>query len=206
VKITIPDPWQGYPPSWSLLEQLVTAGRYGEIGFARPVASANRFAARYRFATSIKEIVLNGYTQETHAGYTALARASLAYSAFEAILQLIGVPSKDTSRLLRRYPVTDWLGYLRRHDPKQLFFGFIEARVAPHHEKTNLAQFLKGQGCDFTAIARSVRHIFFHGELTPNAGGSSPQDVCAICECIFSGLVEIMGREFSDRLAPFKGA
>lgn len=201
--LTFPDPYKGYSPNWRVLEGLIKVGRYGEIGFARNLAFANRFAARYRFATSIREIVLHGYKPDTHAGYTALARASLAYSAFEALLQLIGVPHKQATRLLGRYPIAEWLKTLRVHDPKNLFFGFVHERVAPTHEKVNVDQFLKGQGCDFTALARSVRHIFFHGELTPNAGNSSPQDVCAICECLFRGLVQIIDREFSERLAGF---
>jgi hypothetical protein len=178
--------------------------RYGEIGFAKDIGFANRFAARYRFATSITQVELRGYTEDTHAGYTALARASFAYSAFDALLDLVGVPYKDASKILQKYPTARWLNQLRKHDPKQRFFEFVRQRVAGKHETANLEQFLKVQGCDITALARSVRHIFFHGELTPNAGGSLPQDVCRICDCLYSNLVEVMDTEFSARLAPFE--
>ena len=198
-----PNPWEGYPPKWGVLEQL-GPGRYREIGFARELAFANRYAARYRFATSVADITLKGYTTDTNAGYTALARVSFAYSAFDALLTLIGVPYKDASKVLAGYPYKRWINQLRKHDAKNSFFGFVSQRVAGHHETANMEQFLRGQGCDITALARSVRHIFFHGELTPNAGGCSPQDVCRICECLFANLVEVMDREFSARLAPFE--
>ena len=147
---------------------------------------------------------MKGYTEDTHAGYTALARASFAYSAFDALLDLVGVPYKDASKILQRYPTARWINELRAHDPKHLFFEFVHQRVAGKHETANIEQFLKGQGCDITALARSVRHIFFHGELTPNAGGSAPQDVSQICGCLFSKLVQVMDTEFSARLAPFE--
>ena len=199
----LPSPWEGYPPKWAVLEDL-GPHRYREIGFAQPMAFANRFAARYRFATSLSDIKLTGYTAETNAGYTALARTSLSYTAFDTLLKLLGLPYKEAPRLFGRYPVEKWLNQLRKHDPKQAFFGFVCQRVAGNHETANMEQFLKGQGCDITALARSVRHIFFHGELTPNAGGCLPQDVCALCGCLYSNLVEIMDGEFSARLEPFE--
>jgi hypothetical protein len=197
------DRYEGYPPYWHVLERLGPS-LYAVFGFNRDIAFANRFAARYRFATSVTDLILKDYGADTRAGYSALARLAFAYSAFESMLELIGVGRKDAASILGPYPVAKWLKELRRYDPQYGFFQFVRERLGPKHEAQNVGQFLKGQGCDISALAASIRHVFFHGELTPNAGGSNPQVVRQICECLFKVLVEVMDQEFGGRLVRFE--
>lgn len=200
----LPSPYDGYPPKWHVLDQLGAAG-YGVIGFARDMAYARRFGARYRFAGSVTEIVLKGYASgDTRAGYSALTRMAFTYSAFESMLALIGVPKKAAGTILTHYPVSKWIKHITSFEPPCTFIRFVEARTEPKHEKVQIQQFLEGKGCDVTAIAASIRHIFFHGELTPNAQGVDPNAVCRICEYLIQMLTGIMDREIENRLGPLE--
>jgi hypothetical protein len=202
--VKFPSPYDGYPPYWHVLDQLGPS-LYPSTGFTRDLPYARRFGARYRFAGAVTEIVLKGYASDnTRAGYSALTRLSFTYSAFESMLALIGVHRKSAFTILKPYPVAKWVGHLTSFDPTYVLFRFVEARVAPNHEKTNVRQFIAGKGCDVTALAAALRHIFFHGELTPNAQGIDPNTVCRICEYLIQVLTGLMDREIAARLKPLE--
>lgn len=202
--IRAPNPYEGYPPGWGVLDQLGPSG-YAAIGFSRDLPYARRFGARYRFARSVTEIVLNGYASaETRAGYASLARVAFTYSAFESMLELIGVPRKGAHAVLSGHPVSRWLGELRAIDPGCTLIRFVADRIEPKHERAQLAQFLDDRACDVSAIAGSIRHIFFHGELTPNAGGGDPLLASKVCDHLTAVLFEVIDREFEARVEPHR--
>lgn len=165
------------------------------------MAYANRFAARYRFANSVT-LTLKGYTSDTNAGYSSLGRLAFTYSAFETLLELIGCKRKEAFNILDPYPTGAWIKEVRARDPNSSFFLFVDKRVDAKYEKQHVMQYLRGQGCDITALAASVRHIFLHGELTPGAAGA--EVTCGVCDHLSDALVTIMDGEFAGRLEPFK--
>lgn len=196
----LPDGYEDYPPFWRVLDQLGPLS-YSAIGLARPLPYARRFGARYRFAKSVQEIKLAGYASaDTCEGYSWLTRLAFTYTAFETMLALIGVPRKGAYVILKSYPVAKWVKDLTSFDPPGVLFGFVEPRLTSNHETVNVKQFLAGKSCDVTALAAALRHIFLHGELTPNAGGCNPQAVCQICRYLHFMLFGIMDREIQARL------
>lgn len=198
----IPTGYEGYPPHWRVLDK-ITVTRYNGLGFAKDIAYARRFGARYRFAASVVEVKLKNYASaETRAGYSGLTRLAFTWTAFDSLLALIGLPRTRASELVDAKLRAFWLRGLTRCDPELVLFRFVALRVTMRHEKTNIEQFLRGQGCDVTALAACLRHVFFHGELTPNAGGVSPQAVCDVCEHLIAALVHIMDVEIAKRLQP----
>lgn len=195
---------EGYPPKWQVLNELGSAN-YARAGFKRDLPYARRFGARYRFATSVTEIVLEDYaSKDTQKGYSALTRLAFTYSAFETMLSLLGIPKKAAGTLLTKYPVAKWVAKLTEYDPGCNLIRFVQERTEPKHEKTQIALFLDGKVCDVSAIAAAFRHVFFHGELTPNAGGCDPAVVCEICEYLIKILVGLMDREIEERLGPLE--
>lgn len=200
--VKIPNPYDDYPPHWVVLDRLGPR-HYGVTGFKRDLPFARRFGARYRFARSVKEIVLDGYSSaDTRAGYSALTRLALTYSAFESMLALIGVSRKNAGTILTPYPIAKWVKDLTAFDPPCSLFRFVESRTHPKHEKAHLLRFLEGKNCDVTAIAAAMRHTFFHGELTPNAKDVDPKCVCRVCEYMILLLVGVMDREIESHLRP----
>lgn len=121
------------------------------------------------------------------------------------MLALLGVSKRVAARLLAPYPIAKWVACLTAIDPKYVFFTFIEERLDKGKiVHGNTSQFIAGRGCDdVTALAAAIRHIFFHGELTPNAGGVAPATVCQVCDYLIQVLFGVMNREIGPRLAPF---
>jgi hypothetical protein len=197
-----PTGYEGYPPHWRVLNK-ITVTRYNGLGFAKDIAYARRFGARYRFATSVTEVKLKNYASaETQAGYSALTRLAFTWTAFDSLLALIGLPRTRAGELIDPRLRAYWIRELTQCDPGLVLFRFVAPRVTMRHEITNIGQFLRGQGCDVTALAACLRHVFFHGELTPNAGGVSPQAVCDVCEHLIGALVHLMDVEIAKRLEP----
>ena len=200
----LPSPYDGYPPKWHVLDQLGPS-LFPAAGFKRDLPYARRFGARYRFACSVTEVVLKGYASgDTRAGYSALTRLAFTYSAFESLLALLGVPRKAAGTVLTKYDVAKWIGHLSAFDPSCAFIRFVESKTEPKHERAQIALFLAGKVCDVSAIAAAMRHVFFHGELTPNAKGVDPNVVCKICEYMIQMLVGVMDREIEARLGPLE--
>lgn len=198
-----PDPKKDYPPYWRVLNRLGPEF-YHRIGFNRNLSFANRFGARYRFARSVTGVTLDGYTSGTSAGYSALTKLAFTYSAFEGLLELIGIKRKDAQTVLKAYPFHKWCNEIRAFDSSCTLFCFVAGRVRPKHEKDQLLQFIKGKPCDVAALAAGLRHIFLHGELTPNALGTDPAVSCQICEYLIGVLVSVIDREIEARLKPFE--
>jgi hypothetical protein len=139
----------------------------------------------------------------TTIGYTALTRVSLHWSAFESLLKAVRVRDSDVPKLAARYTYADCLKVVRAHDPEGRFFTFVLAHLSgPGAERLReqLTGYLRGGDCPSLPLAKSIRHIFFHGMLTPSAQDSRPQDVDAICTRLSRSLVTIKDREFSERV------
>ena len=192
--------YDNYPPHWVRWSTLVHAGkRPSDLGFSCALADLNRFAHRYRLATSFRGIDLYRYTRETAYGYSCLFWVFLVWSAFEHFLRMIPCSQDDCNDIIRRYPATKAIRYIRAQDPQYRFFGMIASKTRPRGRK-ELEAFMAGQPINYTYLASTIRHIFAHGELTPNVNRSDPESVGAICETIAEIHLRVLEREFSRRI------
>jgi hypothetical protein len=196
-----PAGWRDYDARYAL-----AAG----TGLFAPVAVVNRFQARYRFARAFRGLVLEGYGDATAVGYAALTRVSLHWSAFEAMLEALRIAGPDIPALAAKYNYTDCLAVVRKADPGDRFFRFVRSHLSDGPEGARLRQqldaYLAGEDCPSLPLAKAIRHIFFHGWLTPNAKEARPQDVDTICTRLSRSLVTIMDGEFGEHAADLKAA
>lgn len=190
---TAPQPLKCEPPGWAEYDKRAT------VADATPMfagaAVVNRFYARYRFARAFRGLHLEGYSLATCAGYDALTKVSLHWSAFEQFQRAI--KSNDARPIAAGYNFQACLATLREVDPQQVFFRFVCDHLAQGAPRQAVTSFVEGKYCSAFALVKAVRHIFLHGPLTPNVQGVSPHTVSKICDVLSDTLVEVMDREFS---------
>jgi hypothetical protein len=159
----------------------------------------NRFKARYRLARAFRGLDLEGFSRATQEGYSALTKVSLHWSAFEAMLLAFGL-GDDARSIARGYDFSRSVAAVRRYDPGDLYFTFVREMLdARSPLKRQLRQYLAGGPVTTFALAKALRHIYFHGHLTPNAREVAPGSVVAICNVLTDSLVFVMDEEFSSR-------
>ncbi len=181
---------------WEIYD--VRATRACATNLFNVASKVNRFHARYKFARSFQHMTLQGYSSETSAGYSALMKASLHWSAFEMFKTALNIA--DTRTLIERYPFESHIKNIRDCFSSKDFFRVIRSHLSDVKQKQNLDAFVSGSNSiNPLVLAKSLRHIFFHGALTPNAGGASPDEVVIICEELCNYMIEIMNAEFEAR-------
>ncbi|MEO0758544.1 MAG: hypothetical protein AAFY78_16915 [Cyanobacteria bacterium J06648_16] len=74
-----------YPPNWTKFCQWKRENGIDTLPENISLAELNRFAARYRLATSFQGIEIHGYPSATIQGYSAVVGAFLAYSTLEQL-------------------------------------------------------------------------------------------------------------------------
>lgn len=190
---------KNYPTSWISFDSYV--GAYGCDGYEFPcqIADVNRFGARFRLAASFREILLQGYGDETAKGYGALFKVFLAWSAFETFMEVFSITQKNTASVISAYPVAASLLKIQTLDKNNSFYKFIYERVNRSHQK-ELDEYFASNPCNPIYLASAIRHIFAHGPLTPNANEVSPIVVSEICEVLYELLMNIMDNEFSNHI------
>lgn len=77
------------------------------------------------------------------------------------------------------------------------FFKFVSSELDSSGQRAEVDNFISGYTCCGLKLAKAVRHIFFHGTLTPNARGSEASEVAAACMALSDGLVQVMDVEFA---------
>jgi hypothetical protein len=190
------------------LEKFYDAVRDGktvqDMGFSDSVTrdDISRFATRYRVAKSFRGVLLEDFTQETIDGYTALFRLFLAWSAFEQLLELVGLQQRheDTKKLFDTYDAPSLCQKLKSHDKDDTFFSFIQSQTNKVHH-AEIEKHFKNQELNSSYLASAIRHIFAHGKLTPNANRSRPKKVVAMCDEITDFLLFIIDAEFSKGIS-----
>jgi hypothetical protein len=188
-------PTQVSVKGWSLYD--VRATNAGRTGIFNVASVVNRFHARYKFARSFKAIQLDGYSDATVNGYSALMRASLHWTAFELFKQALHI--KDTRDLIDLYPFDDHLATIRGCISNKPFFNVVRGHLLDPKQKSQIESFADGAKISPLILGKALRHIFLHGSLTPNAGGSIPSEVVVICEELCKYMVEVMDGEFQKR-------
>lgn len=166
------------------------------FGFAE-IAEVNRFAARYRAANCFEEIRLRGFSNNTQAGYSALCRLLLVYSAFEAYLRIAGLKQNGLSKALAEFGADDVLDRIRKIDSNDRFYNFIYQRVNEAHKK-ELDSYFNTDACNIAYLASAIRHIFAHGWLSPSANGNESSNAAEICNVLSDFLLRFMDYSFAQ--------
>lgn len=194
-----PDPDEHNPAGWKAYQAYVMTPAIDMLQLHGSVADINRFGARFRVAHSFRGVTLDGYGQTTANGYSALFRLMLVWSTFELFMQLVDIKQKSLTDLLKKHGHVNLQAQIRHHDQGDLLFKFIVARVNDTH-KQELSNYFNDDPCNATYLASSIRHIFVHGDLTPNAGGTEPDVTRAVCKTLSDAHMHVMNEEFSDRV------
>lgn len=188
-----------YPSNWATFSGFVRNYGWDRFGFHAPIDEINRFAARFRVAAAFNGVNLEGYTPETQQGYSALMKVFLCWSAFEAFMRIMGFDRRTAGRVAETHGAADVAIRVAKVDSEKKFYEFIRARANKAHQK-ELDRYLCGESHDVLYLASSIRHIFVHGDLTPNASGTNPAQTNLICSLLSDLCIEIMDDEFSSKI------
>ncbi|MFV1922529.1 MAG: hypothetical protein ACMZ63_08000 [Methylotenera sp.] len=157
---------------------------------------AGRFVARYRIAKAAKVDFDGGISEKIGCAYSAFIKLFLAYSAFEAFQKTFSLSSSDIDKLDQKYggdQVVLSLKTLHNSSPK--FFRFIQSHLNSGPAKKNISNFINGNAVTAISLAKSFRHIFAHGVLTPSSDGSESNTTKKIGLTLYNHLMHIMDAE-----------
>lgn len=184
------------PPHWPDYESRHAVAAH--TPFFNVAAEVNRFHARYRLARAFRGLLLEGYSDSTTAGYSALTKVALYWSAFEQMMVALNIP--DPRYFVGRHKYIDDLRQIQTVDGVRKFFGFVKEKINRKDLKTKLEEYLKNGNGNVFMLAKSIRHIYLHGHLTANVKGLAPQDIASICDRLCEMLLNVMDKEFADRV------
>lgn len=190
---------KNYPSSWNSYDSYISAFGFDGYEFPCKIGDVNRFGARFRVAVSFKEIVLEEYGSETSDGYSALCKVFLAWSAFEAFMNVFDITQKSATSVVNSSSATSVVSNIRTLDENDSFYKFIYERVNSAHQK-QLDEYFTSNPCNALYLASAIRHLFAHGPLTPNANKVRPSVVCEICQLLFEFLIHVMDSAFTKHI------
>jgi hypothetical protein len=196
---------EDYPPSWSKFNENFNLHSAADFGFLGTKTDISRFAARYRAARCYLRVEFKNLalTQETANGYSKLCRLVLTYSAFECLLRALKLRENQTSAFLNDQEKSTILKKVRRLDPGDALFAFMKPHLNKQHQE-ELRLYLSGKPCNPFFLASGIRHLFVHGELTPNPKDVKNNAVQNVSDYLTSVLVKVMDREFKKRIDEFE--
>jgi hypothetical protein len=192
-------------PGFSRARALVKAAgdSVAPLGFCGSKFDFYRFANRFRLATCFEGMRLDGFTDETTAGYDALTRVFFAWSAFERYADLANdrPPFRALFAHHPRRHVHELAAHCRALDPEGRLGEFLIAQsLLPVHE-TYLQRFRDGHDFSVLTLAASIRHIFAHGILTAHPNGLPAENLAAIGRSLGNFLIHFLRSDFARRLA-----
>ncbi len=130
-------------------------------------------------------------------------RVSLVWTAFEQYLSALKCSQADCLSWFASYVPPNAAEYARSLDPG----GTWSKTMFAWTKKSNsdeIDRFLRGQPFNFTYLASSIRHLFFHGHLTPNARRADPASVALLCDHVARVHLDGLGHDFLRRLEIFE--
>ena len=173
-------------------------------GFSTDIGTINRFNARYRAAKSYKGIKLSDYSEQTANGYSSFVKVMFVYSAFESFMKIYNIKNiSETHDLVSNYHNTQLIYDIKQLDINNKFYDFIYERLRSQPQ-SELDKYFKDQHFNSLYLVSSIRHIFSHGHLTPNARGSDPEKVRMICDKLCDFTLKLMDNEFSKSIKKFE--
>ena len=159
---------------------------------------ASRFVARYRIAKAAEINFDSGISGQIGNAYSAFTKLFLAYSAFEVFQKAFSLSSDDINSLDNQYSGSNVVAGLKRlHDESPNFFPFIQSQLNSGPAKKNIDRFVTGNSVTALSLAKSFRHIFAHGMLTPSSDGSDSQITKRIGDVLYDHIMKIMDAEAS---------
>lgn len=193
-----------YPPGWHRWSRAVSAGAEPrQLGFAQPQARLNRFAARFRVASAFESVTLSTFHPATEAGYGSIMRVALVWTAFEQYLAALNGDQDTCLSWFAPHVPADAADYARSLDPGGKWFVTMYAWTK-RRNSDQIDLFLRGQSFNFTYLASSIRHLFFHGHLSPNARGADPIKVVQLCDFIANVHLKGLAADFDRRVVAFE--
>ncbi len=150
--------------SYNLLTSALADGMPPDMfGLVQPANELPRLKARYRLAGSLKSVALEGYSDSTSQGYSALLRIHLTYSAAEKYGSLFASGSPS---LLLNNPESGALLHKILSSPSHTSaFRLVQKRLT----NVNLSARLEEADRTLADVLAAFRHTFVHGELSPGA-------------------------------------
>ena len=185
------------PPMWAEYEDRIQIAAFTS-SFA-PAAVVNRFRARYRFARSFEGLMMSNYKEPTIRGYSALTKLTLHWTALEQLKRALSIESDSHFNISPELNEVI-LNKLRQINSSNKFFRYLKTNIKHWHETAELNKFISNQPCKVLSLAKSTRHIFLHGQLTPNADGSDPADIVKICDLLSEFITEVMDTNFKTQV------
>ena len=189
------------PPGWAVCDEALS--KYtppSAMGFVCSAGDLNRFWSRYRVAKSFRHIVLDSYTAETVAGYSALFQVFLAYSAFEQFMDCCGLNLSGMEPLLPPYNPAECEAAIRHIEKYAEFLAVVLEHLDREGHRTQLQAFLAAEPSNVLYVAAGIRHIFAHGKLTPNSGAGFTAPAQEVSRVLSEFLFRVMDGEFAGRL------
>lgn len=175
------------------------------LGFEGKVATLRRFLARYRLARSVRTLGFApglAYHPDTAQGYVALLSVALHWSALEQLSKLAGLDLRDNQ--VERTLACTSLGMAANSRIRRLptHKPLLRGILNEVHDglKAKLESYMEGDDANILSVARGIRHIFLHGQLTPNIGKAEPLQVSCICLALRHFLHRLMNQVFESKL------
>jgi hypothetical protein len=194
--------YEGYPPRWAEFRQVHTL--VSVLPGFRESGAVNRFAARYRLAKACT-VTLQGYSPSTTAGYNSMVRVALSWSAFEALLGALD-KQNDFATVSARHDLSVPLATMRKAGNARPFFEFVAKELTSKVQRQHVLDFIEAKPCCGLTLAKAIRHIFFHGTLTPSAGQAESAAVATACGLLADAVRNVMDIEFRSALDTLLGA
>lgn len=164
-----------YPTHWSDFEKSV--GPQGWRGDTNPHGTFSRFSARYRAAQSYAGASFPDHSDEIANAYSAMIGVGLAYSALESLARAEahvpgqGQPSNQAiGEMARTFSVLD--SQLALDFRTRPYFAKQLIRFTNKQLAARILQCQEGDD-DLRPVAEGVRHLAFHGVLSPGTAGGT---------------------------------
>ena len=160
----------------------------------------HRFHARYRLAQACKGLKFEPteYTSGVAAGYDALTRCLLAWSAFEMCAKLVDESRND---LLRRHGADAMVTHLSWQTLAEPFYRVVLENLTHRDHKAEFAKFLQRSQCNPCIVLGAIRHVFAHGHLTPSAGGGDQLAAASACSDLAGYLMNtVIDADWTERV------
>jgi hypothetical protein len=163
----------------------------------------NRFAARYRAASSFSNAEFWNVSKEVARGYSNAIKLLLAYSAFEAACKAAG---KDHNKVI----LSSEIGIYKQARIKLLkAFGLFSESDFPIRQALNgklakrVDDFFLSKTDNLQPVAASLRHLFAHGIWTPVGAKALTKGACDALDLLSQRLLhgaDALFNEYLDHL------
>lgn len=150
-----------------------------ETNEIKSVPSSFRFIARFRLASKFNGVHADGYSKRTLSGYDALLKVFLAYTAFESLIESIAENRATANKHFdaqfaidrHNHPFDDFSvskKIWQNQKLLQVLIDYADVSERSSVQMEALMSFYLGviDGKHLHAVARQIRHLVAHGNLT----------------------------------------